>query len=529
MKERMKLFVCALFIASSVCCVGESLQSHPLWGNLESGPETVGFKALWIYDYSRTWKEETDFEGRRVASNPFRPMRISVWYPAQKRSGDSPMLFRNYIYLQPEEESFHEFNKRQEDFEIGGPGHGIRGFFKSDERFESLLKTTMSAFQNAAIKKSKFPLIVYSLGQNDYTQENIILFEYLASHGYVIATVPHLGTSPRRFHLYSNDPLSYEAQVRDLEFVIQTMQTFPNVDPQKIASMGMSQGGVYALLLAMRHSEIDAVIALDSYLSTQTLSYEFKYWEAPYFDAGRTRAPLLFLHRGGTVKYDVAESLKFSDRYFVTFPRLTHGDFNSTPMIVLGSPVSDIGSWIEEDIKVRNQETGAFGHQVIARYVLNYLEAILKGDLQGHQFITNKSGPSGLAEGFVEYRFEEGLKGPTEEEYYTLIIEKGLDAAIDVFRKVKERYPDNEPIREKILNRIGNELIWAGKPAQAIEVFKLNVEAHSDSSNVYENLAEGYQAMGNIKPAIENYEKTLELDPQNQGAAEALKKRQEKK
>ena len=55
-------------------------------------------------------------------------------------------------------------------------------------------------------------------------------------------------------------------------------------------------------------------------------------------------------------------------------------------------------------------------------------------------------------------------------------------------------------------------------------VFKLNVEAHPDSSNVYDSLAETYMNRGERDLAIKNYEKSLELNPKNLAAAAALAK-----
>ena len=58
----------------------------------------------------------------------------------------------------------------------------------------------------------------------------------------------------------------------------------------------------------------------------------------------------------------------------------------------------------------------------------------------------------------------------------------------------------------------------------AIEIFKLNVEAYPQCWNVYHSLGEAYMRHGEKEFAIQNYEKSLELNPQNTNAAEMLKK-----
>jgi cytochrome c-type biogenesis protein CcmH/NrfG len=67
-----------------------------------------------------------------------------------------------------------------------------------------------------------------------------------------------------------------------------------------------------------------------------------------------------------------------------------------------------------------------------------------------------------------------------------------------------------------------------GKTEEAIEVFKLNVELHPDSFNVYDSLGEAYMNSGDIKNAVNNYKKSLELNPDNANAKEMLKKLEKK-
>ncbi len=78
------------------------------------------------------------------------------------------------------------------------------------------------------------------------------------------------------------------------------------------------------------------------------------------------------------------------------------------------------------------------------------------------------------------------------------------------------------------VNTFGYTLIGMNRLEDAIEVFKLNVEAYPQSSNVYDSLGEAYMKHGDIQLAIKNYEKSLELDPQNAGAVIALKELRKK-
>ena len=56
----------------------------------------------------------------------------------------------------------------------------------------------------------------------------------------------------------------------------------------------------------------------------------------------------------------------------------------------------------------------------------------------------------------------------------------------------------------------------------AIEIFKANVFFYPEASNTYDSLAEAYMTAGDKERAIENYEKSLALDPNNENAVEML-------
>lgn len=77
---------------------------------------------------------------------------------------------------------------------------------------------------------------------------------------------------------------------------------------------------------------------------------------------------------------------------------------------------------------------------------------------------------------------------------------------------------------ERDLNTIGYNLLKAKNINEAIEIFKMNVKLNPKSWNVYDSLAEAYTLAGDKKLAIENYEKSLELKPDNKAGMVALEK-----
>ena len=71
---------------------------------------------------------------------------------------------------------------------------------------------------------------------------------------------------------------------------------------------------------------------------------------------------------------------------------------------------------------------------------------------------------------------------------------------------------------------LGYELVGEKRLDLAVEVFRLHVEACPGSFNAYDSLAEAYKNRGERELAIKNFEKSLELNPKDFGAAAALAK-----
>lgn len=97
---------------------------------------------------------------------------------------------------------------------------------------------------------------------------------------------------------------------------------------------------------------------------------------------------------------------------------------------------------------------------------------------------------------------------------------KGLTAGVDTYKKLKT--DPTYRIKEGDTNDAGYQLLQSGKTKEAIEMFKINVEAFPKVGNVYDSLGEAYLKDGNTKLAIENYKKSVELDPTNENGKKVL-------
>jgi tetratricopeptide (TPR) repeat protein len=89
------------------------------------------------------------------------------------------------------------------------------------------------------------------------------------------------------------------------------------------------------------------------------------------------------------------------------------------------------------------------------------------------------------------------------------------------YEELKATSP-RQAFREDMLNQVGHRLLGQGLLPAAIEAFKLNVEQFPDASNTYDSLGEAYMMAGDRDNAIRNFEKSLELNPQNANAVQKL-------
>jgi tetratricopeptide (TPR) repeat protein len=102
--------------------------------------------------------------------------------------------------------------------------------------------------------------------------------------------------------------------------------------------------------------------------------------------------------------------------------------------------------------------------------------------------------------------------------------EKGIDAAIAEYRDLKAKQSATYDFSQPELNALGYKFMQGGKIKEAIEVFKLNVEAYPQAFNTYDSLAEAYMNNNQRDLAIKNFKKALELNPKSTNSIDMLKK-----
>lgn len=85
-----------------------------------------------------------------------------------------------------------------------------------------------------------------------------------------------------------------------------------------------------------------------------------------------------------------------------------------------------------------------------------------------------------------------------------------------------------EALTEGAVNTLGYDLLGDDRFDAAIAVFRRNVERFPESSNAYDSLGEAYLENGQLEAALENYERSVELDPGNGNGRAAIERIRER-
>lgn len=230
---------------------------------LKSGDFQVGFSVDYLYDSLRTFQIPDSLN----LSNNYRPMPISIWYPANPNPSAKPIRYKTYIHEIGKEEIFIEpsmkIKQQLEETFINSPKLVYKVKKVKNEVLKSYLDFTTLAFRNTAPIQQKFPILLYAAGNDPggtygSSMENSVLFEYLASHGFIILTLPSYAG-----RTFSKADIGVQEQVDDLDFLMEYALKYPQADTFKIATMGASWGGVSQSIFSANNPRIKAFISLE--------------------------------------------------------------------------------------------------------------------------------------------------------------------------------------------------------------------------------------------------------------------------
>ncbi len=99
---------------------------------------------------------------------------------------------------------------------------------------------------------------------------------------------------------------------------------------------------------------------------------------------------------------------------------------------------------------------------------------------------------------------------------------EGPEAAFSHFQDLRSQRSADVYFGEWEVNQLGYFFLNNGHVEQAVDIFKYNAQAHPDSFNAHDSLAEAYHQAGNKLLAAQHYRRSLQLNPKNGNAKKML-------
>ena len=109
-------------------------------------------------------------------------------------------------------------------------------------------------------------------------------------------------------------------------------------------------------------------------------------------------------------------------------------------------------------------------------------------------------------------------KRQNERTPLELLFGGDVDRAAAQYRELLDSNPQATAASENRLNQLGYDYLNRSRAADAVAIFRLNATLYPESSNVYDSLGEALMKNGRLDEALDNYGKSLDLDPANSNA-----------
>lgn len=483
---------------------------------LKAGKHKVGFKHYTVSDSTRTYRIHNEFNNKLVK----RPIPISIWYPAKIEDSNSEQLtVLNYLEILKEEEEWKNL-----------PNYFLLDWFPylwNTPENKAHLSEKVNAFFNPTLLEEKFPVVVYAPSYQASSIENFAMFEYLASNGFIVISSPSRGTDTR--WLEGGTTRDMETQSRDIEFLLKEIQSYENIDSEKVALMGFSFGGLSNAITVMKNKTISAIVSLDG-----TERYNYPVLEkSPYFNLDKFSIPYIHFAQKEipkeilttekipeelNYKFQLYDSLKYSNIHRYRFHDLTHSYFSSFGVLFAN----------RDKRQDKSDDKIMASYNLLCQHTLQFLNATIKNEKKAIAFIENKPVANGFSDSLISKQTKKAIeKELTYKDFNDLAFKQDYQDLIPLYEKTMVNHPNLE-LQEGMLNTLGLRLSFnSEKKGQGYNVLLLALHLYPKSANLYDSLAEAYFYNEDYQNAILNYKKSLELNPENQNAIDRLKQLKE--
>jgi tetratricopeptide (TPR) repeat protein len=501
---------------ATVLAATSALAQEPLlWGSLKPGPYAVGFQAQYQLDYTRQYDADYPADLSRPSAPRPRPIFIGIWYPAQATK-TPPMAYRQYLEVPSTDPRTAPFAERLLPHMRDIVGEETTG--KKTHRmnpteaaaFHRLLALRTYAVKDTPAVPDRFPVVIDHPGLGGTYEDNSVLFEYLASHGYVVLSSAY----PKADASLLNIDWNLARSFRDMEFLVHHARSLPFADVDCLAVMGHSYGAQAALAWrAEPFSAVRAVVSLDSTVENVGIDYPGFAKLKNYLQDKKQNlhVPILrFASRQNNPKFASLEPyLKFAPRYEATVASLGHNDYLSQGAI---RPALLPDRW--PDPKKAHALRRSYDR--VCEHVLQFLEASLKHQAAAQEFLQRSLRGEGLDEEFtLQYRPPAPLP-PTPRQLAQLLRSQGPERAAALLRACREDVDVKEllgGLKMTVIDYFGEAFVDEGQLKTAHAFFVQAAEIFPQSVAVQYSLGQLCELTGDRPGALAAYRKGLALVP----------------
>jgi len=474
-------------------------QEPLLWGGLKPGPHAVGYRTLYQLDHTRRYDPEYSVDAMPAP----RPILVCVWYPA-KATTAKPMAYREYLDIPSDDPQVAPFAKRLaahvrevvcEETMGKKPDKLTAG---ESTAFEQLLSAKTFAVKDAAAADGKFPVVLYHPGLGGTHDDDSVLFEYLASRGYVVISSAYPMADANKMNINWDLARSF----RDLEVLARYAAGLSFADPDRLGVMGQSYGAQAALAWATEpSSSVGAVVSLDSTVENVGIDYPGFAKLKAHFDTnrGNLRAAVLrFASRENKPKFDTLEPyLKFTPRYEATVGSLTHNDYISQGAV---RPALRPEKWPDAKGKAVR-----VNYDRVCEHTLQFFDATLKGKAEGQQFLEKSVRGDGL-EDFKLVFCPAATPPPTARQLAPYLRKHGVEKAVELVRSCRD---DIEVGGDGIVGAV-QLLMDDGRMSDAVALITRSAEIFPKSMAIHSWLGQALARSGDRPGALAAYRKALD-------------------
>ncbi len=519
---------------------GVPAPSPSLWGKLAPGPYSVGFRSVWQMDYSRKYNTVFDDKTTYAPGKAPRPILINMWYPAEGSDELKPMPHRDYLAIQTEDPRLARFASKLIEFERTTVCKEMtdKKIAELTDRERQLLDrfwdTPTASRRNAPMLDGKFPLVVYHSGFGSSYQDNAVLCEYLASHGYIVVGSAFADATGQSLNVGSS-----QGSMRDIEFLIAHARRLAAVNWQHIGLVGHSGGAQYSLLFRSQDgSPVDAVVSLDTtqdYYSLTTGGWD--YMTKPVLEnVKNVDGPLLMAANAHAI-FQFADALQHAERYYLTFREMGHNDFidQGIQKRVLECEANPD----KKDLRAELEAARA-GYESLCESILDFFDVYLKDpSIERKRRLREKHGgnklggtaprvdyvPAGVT-GPESYR-EGSDSPPTPRQFRPFMTARGVEATIALMKRWHETDAAAPILSRDFGDALVEELLDQGRNQDAIAFYRLYGGFDKRFLGTMTRRGDRYLRFGAKEGARKYFQKALILDPADAVAAERLKSLEE--